>query len=128
MRCFFGCKGHPLNNKDSLKQYMYCKPLWDIVLKVTGIDCGPLKRAPAVRLSIHNPNIHYIYCFVLLFRVYHGLKNDYLSKVINSRSIDNFEEISLIAVNLAKFHWNEISGQKLGTFSDMRQDEASGTA
>ena len=60
--------------------------------------------------------------------MYHGLKNDYLSKVINSRSIDNFEEIRLIAVNLAKFLWNEISGQKLGTFNDMRQDEASGTA
>ena len=87
---------------------MYCKPLWDIVLKVTGIDCGPLKRAPAVRLSIHNPNTKYIYCFVLAFRVYHGLKYDYLPKIINCRFTNHFEGIYHIALNLARFHWNEI--------------------
>ena len=104
----FGCKDNPVSNKDSLRHYLYCKPLWEVIQEVSMVDCGPLERAPIDRLGIRNPTVQCIYHLALAFRVYHATKNDYLSKVLIAKSLGDYSEVLMILRQLAVFHWNEI--------------------
>jgi hypothetical protein len=108
MSCFFGCKEHKISSKDSLKHYLYCNKLWEIVQGVTCHNSGPLNGPPSARLHIISPNNRDIYNWAVAFRIYHGLKFDYLRRVKGAQRTNNYEEVINIAKSLARFHWNDL--------------------
>ena len=78
------------------------------ICETTGFNCGPLEQEPIVRLGIKYPSVQTIYMYALAFRIYHGMKNDYLAKVLVARNLNDYGEVTIILQRLAKFHWSEI--------------------
>ena len=64
--------------------------------------------APIDRLGISNPTVRCVYMFALAFRVYHAVKNDYLTKVLVANNNGDYGDLIVTLKQLSEFHWDDI--------------------
>jgi hypothetical protein len=113
-RCLFGCRDNPAGNKDCLKHYLYCWPLWSAIQDVSGIrvSCNPLLVPPISRLGITNPSLQCILLHALAFRIYHSFKNDHLAQILVARNLGDYSEIMITLKSVAKCHWADLKDHR----------------
>ena len=106
--CLFGCRGTHLSDRDSLRHYLICNPLWTVIATTMGLGGSFVDLNTIQRLGLESPSKTKCYMLALAYRVYHAIKMDYLPQTLVANTLGDYSPIHELMIPLAKHHWNEI--------------------
>ena len=98
--CIFGCA----DCVDSLTHYVSCPLLLSLVHEICSTPFGP---SVAHRLGLIDPSTSHLHMIAICFRVYHTLKGDFKSTIIEAFRCHRFANVHLQARKIASdcFHY-----------------------
>ena len=109
-KCLFGCRGTPRSDRDCLRHYLLCRPLWTLLCTVSQAGASAIDVPIGGRLGFVRPT--QLKCILIagLFRTYHGFKKHYLHTVPLSRegTLELYGDVHETMSRLIKYHWNEL--------------------
>ena len=97
------------SERDCLKHYLLCKPLWDTICVVSSQPIPPSLPSISERLGLVAPSTAKALSLAVAYRAYHAMRNAHMQEVRAASVNLCFTPVLTTLKALVRHHWSEIN-------------------